>query len=90
MLDVNGKVNREKIQILAFSTGKSIFAFSTRKSLLTHTVPWCKGGIVKANKLETNLSVDGNLYSITIQARILQLQSTVKRFCFDLGLDLED
>ena len=25
--------------------GGKIFAFSTRKSLLTHTVPWCKGGI---------------------------------------------
>ena len=48
---------RGEIQIFRYKTGGTwvftillpcggqFFAFSTRKSLLTHTVPWCKGGI---------------------------------------------
>ena len=33
-----------------YSRVGAIFAFSTRKSLLTHTVPWCKGCIKRERK----------------------------------------
>ena len=46
------------------------FAFSTRKSLLTHSVPWCKGGIrwKGMNKRYYNILVYNHKQIICIQA----------------------
>ena len=61
-----------------YSRVGAIFAFSTRKSFLTHTVPWCKGGI-------SGISFYINISAQDLHAMVTQIKTIQNTVCSALN-----